>query len=285
MHVTFAPDINPEKTNKVLDLRESTNHPLSLLYSEIYDAVVVNAMLKHGRSQPGFSIKGNSPFHLSAKAAVEYGLHKEDCVKQIKEVFQNYYDSVTPENAAKWLGINFEEGHQFYSQPPWGAVFPWRARSIVSYRMTYERAAIDENKAIGYDGKGIEEGWLFCGPVSEEKIQIESERMAFVLKSIHEKGYQRSNENDGDAKATALVRKSGEWRWILTAGNHRASAASALGFKQIPIRINLVVNRSQAEYWPHVVDGTFKKNEALTYFDMVFKGETPPITKSWNKNI
>jgi len=284
MSVTFSPKIDPQQTNRILDIRKSTNHPLSLLYSEIFDAVLIDAKLADGRSQPGFSLKGKSPFVLSAKSAVKYGLGKNDHVRKIEDILRNYYENVVPRNAAEWIGISFKDNHNFYNLPPWAAVFPWRARSIESYRKTYEKAAILENKSVGYPDNDIYDGWLFCGPVTNDKINIEAKRISLVLKSIKKKGYQRSNNKDGDAKATALVKEDGQWRWLITAGNHRVSAASALGYEQIPIRFNLVVNRNQVDYWPHVVEGLYTRDEALLYFDMIFEGSTPSITINW-KNL
>ena len=282
MKHTFQPGHDPKNTNFVLDLRDSTNHPTSLLYSELYKSCLVNALPNHGRSQPGFSLDGKSPFVLSAKKAIINGLDdKENSVKIIRSVFDKYYEYIQANNASEWLGL--KKNKLLNQQPPWGAVFPWRARSIESYRLSFEKAAIEENIAIGYQDRGIEYGWLFNGPVSDIKIQIESERMAYVLYQIYENGYQRSFENDGDARATALVNEVGEWRWILTAGNHRASAATALGFTEIPIRINLIIKRSDYQLWPQVVDGVYSKEEALYIFDSLFHAHPPSFTTKWEK--
>jgi hypothetical protein len=163
-------------------------------------------------------------------------------------------------------------------------VFPWRARSIESYQKAFEKAAIEENLSVGRD-KDISDGWLFCGPVSEAKRRIEAERIHYVLTQIYKNGYQRSDGPDGDARATALVNEKMEWRWILTGGNHRASAAAALGYKEIPIRVNLVIRRNEVDYWKHVEEGLITREQALQFFDMIFEGETPLYTQGWVKEI
>ena len=122
---------------------------------------------------------------------------------------------------------------------------------------------MEENKAVGRD-VGISDGWLFCGPVSNEKIEIEAERLLYVLRRIEKSGYQRSDEIDGDVKATALVGENSEWRWLITAGNHRASAAAAL-----------------AAYWKHVVDGVFSQAAAVDVFDNYFNATPPKVLAPW----
>lgn len=285
MNSTFNEDYDRLNPNNIIDLRNDTNHPLSLLYSEIFSNAILEAKVEHGRSQPGFSLRGFSPFYLAAKCGYEYGLDRKDLIEVVYSVFKEYYKRVRPANAADWLDLGFDKDHSLQKMPPWASVFPWRARSVESYKQAYEKAAIEENKSVGMEGKDIHDGWLFCGPVTEEKIKIEAVRIANVLKSINKHGYQRSNEKDGDARATALVNEEGEWRWLLTAGNHRASAASALGFKAIPLRVNLVICRSQVNYWPHVVNGLYTKKQALQFFDRIFTGGYPLVANPWVEYI
>ncbi len=270
----------------IIDLRKTTNHPISFLYSEIFNNALLECRIDHGRSQPGFSLNGNSNsiFVVAAKKAVEFGLQKNGVEDYLKSIYSKYYELVVPKNAAAWLDLGFSEDSIFYSEPPYAAVFPWRARSVESYKNAYVNAAIKENEALGKN-LTIKDGWLFCGPVSEEKLKIEVERILNVLRSIEKKGYQRDSSSDGDAKATALVNTNGDWRWLLTAGNHRASAAAALGYDKIPIRVNLVIIRDQVKYWPHVVNSNFSEEEALTFFDRVFNGKGSEITNQWVKFV
>ena len=263
---------------RILDLRETTNHPISLRYSEIFSAALLTGFFSHGRSQPGVCLAENAPFVETAKVGLAYGLSKEGALEKMRAYLRQYYETVTPSNAAEWLGIS--EDSKLAKFPPWGAVFPWRARTIESYQQAFENAAMDENKAVGRD-VGISDGWLFCGPVSNEKIEIEAERLLYVLRRIEKSGYQRSDEIDGDVKATALVGENSEWRWLITAGNHRASAAAALGMKSIPVRVNLVISRCDAAYWKHVVDGVFSQAAAVDVFDNYFNATPPKVLAPW----
>ena len=262
----------------ILDLRKTTNHPLSLRYSEVYSYALLEGEFEHGRAQPGLPLSGKTPFVDIARIAVTYGVECPDTLDMMQARLRSFYEQVRPINAAQWLGL--ARITQLSKTPPWGAVFPWRARTVESYQKAYEDAAWAENRAVGRD-VGISDGWLFCGPVSDEKVRIEAERILYVVRCIQAKGYKRSDEPDGDVKATALVTENQDWRWIVTAGNHRASAAVALGLRSIPVRINLVISRADAAYWKHVVDGLFTTEEALNVFDNFFYGRSVNIVRPW----
>lgn len=266
--------------NSLLDLRSGSNHPLSLRYSEIFQAALLEGRFEHGRAQPGLALSGETPFVIAARKAVEFGLHQPEAIEVIVASLTEYYLRVRPANAAAWLGLENTGSALLLAAPPWGAVFPWRARTQASYQQAYEAAAIAENRVVGREA-GVEEGWLFCGPVSPDKVRIEGERILYVLQQIETKGYQRADSSDGDVKATALVNDNQEWRWLITAGNHRAAAAVALGYDSIPVRINLVISRVDARWWKHVVEGTFQLHEAQQVFDTLFNGQAIPAVQQW----
>ncbi|MGK3113358.1 hypothetical protein [Candidatus Pantoea formicae] len=253
----------------ILDLRNGTNHPLSLRYSEIHSFALIQGDIKDGRVLPGLDFSNASPFYLAAKIAVDNGLERPDTFSLMHSALRKFYLNFQPMNAAKWLGINTPSNTRLSQIPPWGGVLPWRARTQLSYQQACESAAIVDNASMGRQG-GVELGWQFCGPVSDEKIAIESERILVVLKKIARYGFQRNDSSDGDVRATALVNEDNKWRWLVSSGNHRAAAAAALGYDSIPIRINLVISRNDVLFWKHVVEGLFTYEEALFVFDNVF---------------
>lgn len=264
----------------VLDLRASGNHPLALRYSEVFQQAVLLGRLDHGRAQPALAVDRCTPFVLAARRAVAHGLHRAGVLQAMVDVLAPYYTRVRPPHAADWLGLGPDAPAELLAAPPWGAVFPWRARSVASYRQAYEDAALAENRAVGRE-VGISDGWLFCGPVSDEKMGIEAERILFVLRRIAEGGYQRHDGHDGDVRATALVNDSGDWRWLITAGNHRASAAAALGLAAIPVRVNLVISRADVAHWRQVAQGLFTPAQALAVFDRFFDASPPACAQGW----
>lgn len=276
----FAPEPPRPAAATVLDLRDTTNHPLSLRYSEVHSQCVLWGRFEHGRAQPGLDVARSTPFVKAARAAIAHGVERAGVLDTMVATLRPYYERVRPRNAAEWLGLVAAAPAALAAAPPWAAVFPWRARSVESYRKAYEDAALAENRAVGRE-VGIEDGWLFCGPVSEDKMRIEAERILFVLRRILEHGYQRSDGNDGDVRATALVDEAGHWRWLITAGNHRASAAAALGLEAIPIRVNLVISRADVRHWRHVADALVDEARALAVFDRYFDARPPKVAEPW----
>lgn len=278
-----APEHQQVHSQKLLDLRETTNHPLSLRYSEVFSQCILWGRFEHGRTQPGFDILRSAPFVKAAKAAIAYGPEREGALNVIIDVLEVYYSLVCPANAAAWLGLDGPNApFALTTTPPWGAVPPWRARSIDSYQKAHEDAALKENEKAGRIA-GIEEGWFLCGPANEDKIKIEAERILFVLLRMLEYGYQRSDDSDGDVRSTALVDEAGNWRWIITSGNHRAAVAAALGLPRIPIRVNLVISRSDVRYWRHVADGLVTVEQALEVFDAYFNAKPPALVQAWKE--
>lgn len=274
-------DVTPDHSHPpVLNLRHSGNHPLALRYSEVFQQAVLLGPLDHGRAQPALAVDRCTPFVRAAQRAVDHGLHRAGVLEAMVDVLAPYYAQVRPRHAADWLGLGADAHAELQAAPPWGAVFPWRARSVASYRKAYEDAALAENRAVGRD-VGISDGWLFCGPVSADKTRIEAERILYVLRRIDDGGYQRHDGHDGDVRATALVNDSGDWRWLITAGNHRASAAAALGLAAIPVRINLVISRADVAHWRQVAQGLFTPAQALAVFDRFFDARPPACAQGW----
>jgi len=267
-------------TPALLDLRSTSNHPLSLRYAEIFDAAIVDGRFEHGRTQPSLNAGRATPFVIAARRAVAHGIDAPDAGQVIEDCLAEYYRQVQPENAAQWLDLDPPGPTQLLAEPPWAAVLPWRARSVASYRQAYEGAALVENRASGNDF-GIEFGWLFSGPVRREKVAIEAGRILDVLRSIARNGYRRADGDDGDVRATALVNETLDWRWLITAGNHRAAAAAALGYESIPIRVNLVISRADAPYWKHVQEGLFTLDTARRVFDNIFDARPIRLLTAW----
>jgi hypothetical protein len=67
------------------------------------------------------------------------------------------------------------------------------------------------------------------GPQEEEKIVSEIRRLAGIAKSLKEKGYDPDLFEDGYIRGI-FIESRGDWRFLLTAGMHRLSVMTALGY-------------------------------------------------------
>lgn len=257
------------KNNKgLVFLDDSQNHPLIMRYGEIFEAAIINVDINHGRYNPGFLINKHHFFNAVLKMKRE---NASDLYRLCRAEIKGFYSSFTPKNVNEWFGLKLKN-ESLGNSPPWFGVLPWRARSPESYAIAIEKGAIKDNSRYGLE-KGIVGGWTFCGPVVDEKIDLEAMRFVEVFNSVVENGYLRSDDADGDIKCTALINSDNDWRWMVTSGYHRAAVLAGLGYKKIPVRVNLVVKLDESSFWPHVMDGTYKEEEAKFIFNKIFNGE------------
>ena len=89
--------------------------------------------------------------------------------------------------------------------------------------------------------------------------------------SIRNFGVVRHDGFGGDVGATVLVDDENEFRWLVGhGGQHRAPVISAMGHKNITIRVWQVVERKDVAIWPNVQSGLFTEASALKVFDRIF---------------
>jgi hypothetical protein len=266
------------KNYKPIDLREKGNNPVSLSYLGFKQSILVNASLEDGRGLPlfDFSENGFNPFVCACKDA----LLNSDSKFNIRLILKKYYELVQPLSASSLLGIKKVDSPLLANEPSWAAVLPWDEESISQWKEDHKKTILFENGKNG-SRLGENDGWAWCGPVSNEKLDIETNRLHKVYKSIQDKGYLRHNSSDGDICGVALVNSAKQWRWQARAGQHRIAVLSALGHSTIPIRIIKIVKRDEVENWPNVVSGVFSKKIALKIFDNIFESKLPDITKNW----
>lgn len=262
-------NVYSQHCNDVLDFRRENAHPIFLKYSEIFDAILINASVMRGRLLPFFRINKDAPFFLAAKSGLQFE-EKKLSFDAVKNKLNEFYEEFQPRNAEDWFSLDVPSESLLKKLPPWSAVLPWRARSIDSFREIIENGTRSDNEKEGLLG-GIEKGWAYCGPVAPEKLEIEAKRINELIYSFRKNGYQRSFEKDGDIVATALIDKKNNWRWLVTSGYHRACVLAAMGWEEIPVRINLVIREDEMKFWPHVAGNLYTKEMAKSIFENIFQ--------------
>lgn len=242
-------------------------------------SVLVNACTAKCRGWFSFPLSQDSEHpYIKAVAASQTG-----CA-EMHEILSVYFERVQPNSLPEWLDMPPDASEPLDSIPPWAVALPWETESPEDRKTSLARLAYLESQNQGLE-LTIDEGWSAFGPVSEKKLQMETDRLRQISKSLEAKGYQRHNGWDGDVEATALVREDGEWRWIIMRGQHRAAVAAGLGFTSIPIRVTNVVNRREAEHWPNVRRGFYTESSGRELFDRLFDGIPPEVAKRWEKDL
>jgi hypothetical protein len=192
---------------------------------------------------------------------------------------ERYYSLFRPATVADVLGLD-GEGLQpggWLSEPPLTALVPWRRRSpeaAAKIRLEIMSREAHEHRFGAESG----EDWKYWGPTREKTGELEFRRLTAVSASIRKSGYRRHDGPDGDIVSSYILVREGLARMGIGRGQHRVAALAALGHKNVPVRIEpwIVVRREEAQLWPSVRDGVISERQAVTVFDRIFDGASPP---------
>ncbi len=263
------------RCSQPVELLDQETAPMKMHYLESLQPIVITASLSKFRALPIFTYSHDSkhPFVIATKQA----LNSKDPKQSIRNILEIFYQSYQPDSAASLLSI--EENSKLNQEPAWAAVMPWNHESLYIWKNNQQKSALIQNSKLGLT-IGLKDGWSWCGPVSDKKLNIEVERLYNVFNSIKENGYKRDSSQDGDIQTYALINKD-DWVLQTQTGQHRSAVLSGLGYDQIPTRVTKTIYRSQVDYWPNVISGLYSRETALAIFDNVFNGKTPNIANNW----
>ncbi len=193
---------------------------------------------------------------------------------------RSYYNIVQPGTVGELFDIDRKTS--ITAMPALSYVYPWDgnpSENIHQYRKMFV-----SNETRSHGGSKKFEGWHHFGPVSENKVQLEFQRLDAIYQSIKKCGYQRSDKPDGDIAGTVLKREN-DYCIVISKGHHRLAALAAHGFTDIPLRVEVnsmnCVDRSSVSQWPGVKSSAFQPDEALQVFDRIFEGKQPLICNQW----
>lgn len=255
--------------------------PITLEYLLTKNGLVMEVDMHKGRGKPinSFDSIERHPFSFAAYYAKDLQLDKMQ--KVIYKIIKEYYELVNPKNVEQIIKRPMRINSKLQKYTYWNIVMPWENSTIDEWINHIEVYSLQENKEHNCNF-GIEKGWTWIGPVSEEKLKLETKRLSKVLYSIYNNGYKRDDGHDGDINAVLLVNEDQEYVWQAIGGQHRASVLCGLGYEKILVRIHKVIRKSDAMYWPNVINGTYSLEEALNIFDMIFNAEFSHITNKWD---
>ena len=192
-----------------IDLRGAGSNPKSLgYYTNTNRQILINADFNKGRGLGIFSLSNNSnhPFIVAIKSA----LISDNYKKELKNKLSKYYGAVQPQSASAWLGFDSGEVVGLDKEPPWLGLLPWEGVSINERRNDIKNCAIYDNKEHGFK-VGIYEGWRDFGPVSENVLNIEVNRLHSLMISIEKNGVLRNNQKGGDICAIVLMKDDNDF--------------------------------------------------------------------------
>jgi len=281
---SFGYSLTKSIYSEPVDLRGMDNNPKALsYYTHTNRQILIDVDFCKGRGLEIFSLSNNSyhPFVMAIKSALSSDNYK----KTLKNKLSIYYDMVQPQSASAWLGFNDGEVDALDNEPPWLSLLPWENSSIKQKRNGRKDCAIYDNKEHGAD-LAIGEGWRNFGPVSEEVLDLEVNRLHSLMLSIEKNGVLRDDSEGGDIGAIVLMKEDDDFCWMVEwGGQHRAAAISAMGYESVSIRVWQVIERKDVNLWPNVQSGLYSKDAALKIFDKIFSGVSmSKVTQYWERD-
>ena len=147
-----------------------------------------------------------------------------------------------------------------------------------------------EVQSGGEGSLGASHGTQHHGPVSEEKLLSEKNRLDNIRDSVQEHGFLQV-VGDGFIRFGEILIDDSEpgvteYRVYARGGQHRISLLSHLGWPLIPMMPQRSfpwreVRLSDLARWPGVLDGTFSEEAARAYFLAHFRSPTEQLLPGW----
>lgn len=155
--------------------------------------------------------------------------------------------------------------------PPWE--IPWLRR-------------LKRTPPPGEAGLGAEHGVSFCGPVSDEKVRVEYQRLKSLDASIGAKGY--APDLKGGIAGTFL-RIGDEYRFFVRGGKHRSAVLAFRSFTAVPVvfRKNWprVIDVRDSSDWPLVRSGAISRTAAESVFRRYFEFDGSHQKALWGNKL
>lgn len=261
-----------KKTKKVPTQITNANHPIEGEYLSESFPFAMKLPLVKGRIARWFCASSDSmsPLVLAAKILIE----DQNDSAAVKKIFMKYVTSIDVHNSNEYLGLTRE--YKVYpdnvDSSYWS--YPWSNISPNEMHVRRRNVLLNENRKFGLE---TDEN-LIKENCSERKIEIEYERIRQVLLSIITNGYDYKKY--GCINCMLLIHGD-DYRWITLGGNHRVAVLAALEKEYAEIKINYIVRREDAKYWPNVKSGLYNKKTALKLFDNFFEARIPQVFNNW----
>lgn len=226
--------------------------------------------LSHTIKQNGFSYSPDG-WHPFVATLREYAAGKSRCYGD--SILKRYYEAFQPANGADAI-VGFERAPEPFTEHPPHAyrATPWRSLTVDEVDRNvreWSKEDVEEHGNAKQNWSLETDGFLYHGPVSDRKGQLEYQRLVDVYESIRTSGYNRFA---GHAHIL-LLRRDENIRFLNSGeGNHRTAAMAALGYKTIPAVFSRphIVDVDMAEYWPYVRRGVWTQEQSEAYLNHLF---------------
>lgn len=264
-----------------INLTKNNFHPRTFNYLCDQKKIIVNLNIENGRTNRFFSLDYNSfdPYLFSIKRSLKDNYKQSDLNASILIMIEDYKKKIILNNLSDFFGLNPYENKKLNTYPIWASIMPWESLSIDEKFLNFPKSVKVDRAKNGYliesnDPKVI------MKKDQANSLPSHVNQYVSLINSIKKNGYIPDVKNSF-IEVEILV-KDEEFCWKPSGeGNHRTTVVASLGYKTIKSLVTKVVRFEDAKYWPNVVNGTFKKNEAEQIFNRYFEANPPNFNKDW----
>ncbi len=210
-----------------------------------------------------FSTLGGNPFVAAINNESAQGL----------SLLRKYFAKWQPCSAAEAIISTQFNGSSILHKAPSHALYltPWSAKTLNQIVKVVERWTVSDRREHGLKISSFTNSLFpLHGPVREDVIKSECNRLDKVYNSIKKNGYQLSN---GPILVT-IIRHEEKLRFVIVSGFHRAAVCMAAGYSHIPASFHpkepIIVDSNDIQWWPAVCNGYWTVSEAISYTEQLF---------------
>ncbi|UAJ71508.1 hypothetical protein IQE94_10030 [Synechocystis sp. PCC 7339] len=235
----------------LLSIRESNNSILFKIFNKVTEKTILVPINKC-RHYCGFKYASNS---LNPYENYIFGLHQKIPKDVLRKKFQDFLIFYRPQSFGDLLNIKTSR-----HIPLW--IYPWHKTTVFDPQNGWIQ---DINNVPDIITHFCEKG------IKKSKIEQEFLWLENAYQSISKHGYQPKNHS---FIQVFEIRKDNQNVFIVKDGNHRLSALSALGQKNVLVKKSLLesVDTKNIEGWEQIKAGNYTKQDAILLCDSYING-------------
>lgn len=264
-----------------LDVSKEKFHPLTLSYLLDQKKILINSNINDGRSNRFYKLNEKSfdPYIFSINYCLKKRLDYEEFCSVFFSMIKKYKKISKINDISDFFGIKGLKDSKINYYPVWAAVLPWENTDIKKKLIEFPTSVKVDRAKNGFIIKS-DDPTIIMKEDDQNSLKSHINQYYSLIKSIKEHGYDPElNKNYIEVE---LLLKKNKFCWKPSGeGNHRSTVVSSLGYKNIKTILTKIIRYEEAEYWPNVVNGTFKKNEAEVIFNKYFYANPPEFNKIW----
>jgi hypothetical protein len=267
------------KSSLPIDFSKDNFHPKTLSYLCEPKKAIVNLNIEQGRTNRFFSLDNNSfdPYLFALNQSLKNNYNEEKLYSSIFEILEYYKKKIVSKNISDLFGLNSNK--KLNSYPLWSAVMPWDSITIQEKFLNFPKSVKVDRAKNG----------LIINSDNPEIIMKEDEinslpshvnQYVRLINSIKKNGYIPNLKNSF-IEVEILV-KGQNFCWKPSGeGNHRTTVVASMGYNTINTLVTKIIRFEDIEYWPNVINKTFKAEEAQIIFNRFFDARPPEFNKAW----